>query len=266
MHRGTNTALGGGENHLDVGGSRQLFDVLTNFLRSNGRNDGAGCFVVLMRLRDDCPLADPGMAFMHPTTLKYLALSSSSAEEFGRSTTPMMFIAVAVTVFVIQQLINWVISIRRWRKARQRFLLALASEVELNVIGLQSSLSAFPSDEEFQDFLVNGPKDWDDTRRRNNPLQGDFVPRPFVMSVYPDEVFQNGVAQLNDVPEGLVRSIIEFYATLRYIETRAEAIEKKSFATTSLRGKLGAVRSLRRRLGDAALQGEGVVRQIKLLL
>jgi len=132
------------------------------------------------------------------------------------------------------------------REVRKRYLLALKEEIDLNINGLEKFV--FPPMPRLREYL-----------------RADRKNRPLITFHYSSIIFSNRTEILQDLPDALINSIVDFYGKLESIRGNVAAIDKDAFETISDDGREAAISSLVI-LGRLALQhGQSLITQIRLL-
>lgn len=149
---------------------------------------------------------------------------------------------VAISIFVLGYFVKWGIDVWEKRRDRKRFYEALTTEIRLNVTGLEQTITKFPPQETFVQFLSQGSEK-----------------RPHFISDYISTIFESNTSQLNSIPPLITKSIIEFYADLEFITKTVASFDKKSFETISQAGRERAVEQLRTKLALAAVKGRSLL-------
>lgn len=111
--------------------------------------------------------------------------------------------------------------------ARKRYLLGLKEEIALNIRNLQSTIAAFPPKAKINAFLKAEKKN-----------------RPLMTFSYYSIIYRNRTDVLQDLPDILIRDIVDFYGKLESLAVNVSSIEGKAFETISGEGREYAFQSL----------------------
>jgi hypothetical protein len=178
-------------------------------------------------------------------------------------------VLVPILTFVVGYVVN------EWRKrhderiARRKYLLALCTEIELNTDSLDLAIRSIPTTNAFRQFLQSGPSKaaaaGDPARPQQPPIEPDCY-RPHLINNYLNLVFKQNIGVLADMPDRLIRSIIDFYGKLDWIDIIVDSIEKQSFASISVHGREAIVERLRIAVHEARQQGVEILGAIRLIL
>ncbi len=151
---------------------------------------------------------------------------------------------------------------RSLRSATRKYLTALAVEIDLNTESLASAGDNFPSSHQIRQFIEFGPAGTPPPASSATSVQY----RPHIIHSYIDTVYKANVAALAELPEPLVRSIIEFYERLEWIDEWTRSVDKPSFGSISIDGASATIDGLAREVREGAIQGEGLATAIRLAL
>lgn len=158
-------------------------------------------------------------------------------------------IAVPFLIFAL----GYVVSV--WQKREDRrnsrdgYFKALKTEIDLNVEGLEDAIRDYPSAAEISAFLSLG-----------------LDKRPHLLSFYTNDIYKNNLDQLNFLPPGLISGIVYFYQELEFVGRLVASIQHPSFVTISQAGKERVFHDINLGLNLAKEKGEGVKRQLALLV
>ncbi len=89
------------------------------------------------------------------------------------------------------------------------------------------------------------------------------TPPPHFINNYRTDIFKQNVAVLSDMPDMLIRSIIDFYGKLEWIDITVDSIEKQGFASISVEGREAVIESLRIHIHEARQQGQEILGAIR---
>jgi hypothetical protein len=127
---------------------------------------------------------------------------------------------LTVVLFFAGYFITSWIERRKRRVARRSFIKALAEEIKLNVKSLEKATTGFPSGHDINVFMALDP---------NN--------RPYVTFSYFSVIYSSHTEILQDLPDIMIRNIVEFYGNLANVAIDVAAIDKDSFSRISQRGR-----------------------------
>lgn len=197
-------------------------------------------------------------------------------------------VIVPLLTFAVGYVVNEWKKNRDGRVARRKYLLALCTEIELNTASLDAAIRGIPKTSDFRQFLLSGPFKPPTSAATLAPVQpgggqsgggqlagGMSAPplpidpacyRPHLINAYLNHVFKQNIEVLADMPDGLIRSIIDFYGKLDWIDIIVDSIEKQSFASISITGREGIVERLRIAMHEARQQGTEILGAIRLIL
>jgi hypothetical protein len=180
-------------------------------------------------------------------------------------------VIVSVATFVLGYFITEANKRREQRTVRRKYLLALCTEIQLNTEWLEKSIRNLPKTQDFRAFLQSGPANADPAVQTNaaHVTAGAIAMicyRPHLINNYLDHIFRQHVSVLADMPDHLIKSIINFYDKLDWIDLTVESVEKQSFASISIVGREAIVESLRINMHEALAHGTEVLSTIRLLL
>ena len=159
---------------------------------------------------------------------------------------------VTILIFVIGYFVNAQIDrnkstrdrnndLAKQKQTRFRYLAALREEVAINLDSLQKSIDAFPGADQVRTFV---------TANRLN--------RPVITFNYYSLVLKTKTEILQELPDTLLRSLIEFYGKLEEIGLDAAAIAGPAYPTISDDGRVSLVIELLRQQQVAFTQGTNV--------
>jgi hypothetical protein len=175
-------------------------------------------------------------------------------------------VLVPILTFVVGYVAN------EWRKrrderiARRKYLLALCTEIELNTDSLEIAIRSIPTTGAFRQFLQSGPQAAAGDPARPQPPIEPVCYRPHLINNYLNHVFKQNIGVLADMPDRLIRSIIDFYGKLDWIDIIVDSIEKQSFESISVPGREAIVERLRIAVHEARQQGVEILGAIRLIL
>jgi hypothetical protein len=177
-------------------------------------------------------------------------------------------VLVPILTFVVGYVVNEWRKRRDERTARRKYLLALCTEIELNTGSLDMAIRGIPNTASFRQFLQSGPQKPTpaaDPAQSQQPVEPACY-RPHLINNYMNLVFKQNIGVLADMPDSLIRSIIDFYGKLDWIDIIVESIEKQSFESISVPGREAIVERLRIAVHEARQQGVEILGAIRLIL
>jgi len=193
----------------------------------------------------------------------------SAWERLNRMLDFLLNTAVIVPLFIFA--IGYVAN--EWKKRRderiasRKYLLALCVEIELNTDSLDIAIRSIPATSTFRQFLLSGPSQLAGTGAAPvAPIIDPICYRPHLINTYLDHIFKQNIGVLADMPDRLIRSIIDFYGKLDWIDIIVNSIEKQSFASISVGGREAILERLRIAMHEARQQGTEILGAIKLIL
>ena len=179
-------------------------------------------------------------------------------------------VLVPILTFVVGYVVNEWKKRRDERIARRKYLLALCTEIELNTDSLDLAIRSIPTTGAFRQFLQSGPGQaaaaGADPTRAHQAAMDPVCYRPHLINNYLNLVFKQNIGVLADMPDRLIRSIIDFYGKLDWIDIIVDSIEKQSFASISVGGREAIVERLRIAVHEARQQGVEILGAIRLIL
>jgi hypothetical protein len=87
-----------------------------------------------------------------------------------------------------------------------------------------------------------------------------------LINTYLDHIFKQNIGVLAEMPDRVIRSIIDFYGKLDWIDIIVNSIEKQSFASISVGGREAILERLRIAMHEARQQGTEILGAIRLIL
>jgi hypothetical protein len=183
-------------------------------------------------------------------------------------------VLVPILTFVVGYVVNEWKKRRDGRIARRKYLLALCTEIELNTDSLDLAIRSIPTTSAFRQFLQSGPTQSGAAQTglpqagaaQNQAAMDPVCFRPHLINNYLNHVFKQNIGVLADMPDRLIRSIIDFYGKLDWIDIIVDSIEKQSFASISVPGREAIVERLRIAVHEARQQGVEILGAIRLIL
>ena len=180
-------------------------------------------------------------------------------------------VLVPILTFAVGYVVNEWKKRRDDRIARRKYLLALCTEIELNTDSLDLAIRSIPTTNAFRQFLQSGPGQaaavvGGDPARPQQAVMDPVCYRPHLINMYLNHVFKQNIGVLADMPDRLIRSIIDFYGKLDWIDIIVDSIEKQSFASISVGGREAIVERLRIAVHEARQQGVEILGAIRLIL
>jgi hypothetical protein len=174
-------------------------------------------------------------------------------------------VLVPLLVFAIGYVANEWKKRRDERVASRKYLLALCVEIELNTDSLDIAIRNIPATSTFRQFLLSGPPQ-SAGAGAVAPVIDPVCYRPHLINTYLDHIFKQNIGVLADMPDRLIRSIIDFYGKLDWIDIIVSSIEKQSFASISVGGREAILERLRIAMHEARQQGTEILGAIRLIL
>lgn len=147
-----------------------------------------------------------------PECYPFLGMCISSKIDLG------LFVTLAL--FLAGLLINSYIERKKKRQARKSFIKALAEEIKLNVRSLERAANGIPSSFEINQFMA--------LNKRN---------RPFLTFSYFSVIYNSRTEVLQDLPDVMIKNIVEFYGKLADLAIDVSAVDKESFTRISQQGR-----------------------------
>ncbi|WP_306150864.1 hypothetical protein [Roseovarius sp. MMSF_3281] len=148
----------------------------------------------------------------------------------------------ALFVFGASQLWDLTREHRKSQRATQSYIRALFAEIDFNTADLhrfnESTIATSVLIKAFQ---------------RNNGLI------PHISDASHTIVYSTNLARLSDLPNGLIRDVVEFYGDLAKIRESVAGLEKESFKTISPEGKVNVIEGLYRRSISTEGLGESLL-------
>jgi hypothetical protein len=127
---------------------------------------------------------------------------------------------VTVLLFALGYVISSWLDAKKKKATRRQYLVALREEISLNIFLLDKSIRAFPAKEAISELLA---------RAEGN--------RPLITFSYPSIVFRSRTEVLQDLPDTLIKNIVDFYGKLDQIAVDVGGISYPAFPTISLKGR-----------------------------
>ena len=155
---------------------------------------------------------------------------------------------IAAATFVLKYIIDSIISARRARIEREKLMLALYTEVSLNVRVLAEGTRTMPSFHDISAFMAESP-----------------AKIPHFTYKYYNDIYKSRSSLVVDLPDLMIKNIISFYGSLEYIQNLIAGLEKKSFQTISQKGRESLMIEFSSSLGEARSSGEKLMDAFRLL-
>jgi hypothetical protein len=134
-------------------------------------------------------------------------------------------------------------------KARRRYLLALREEIGLNIESLDKSVNIFPPKDKLYPFM---------RKDKNN--------RPLITFTFYSVIFKTRTEILQDLPDTLIKNIVDFYGKLDEIEIDIASIGSDAFVVISDDGREATLDAILTQQKIALQQGKGIRDSISLHL
>jgi len=177
-------------------------------------------------------------------------------------------VIVPILTFVVGYIAREWKKLRDERIARRKYLLALCVEIELNTDSLDIAIRSIPATSTFRQFLLSGPPAQRGAAGTTTPAAviDPVCYRPHLINTYLDHIFKQNIGVLAEMPDRVIRSIIDFYGKLDWIDIIVNSIEKQSFASISVGGREAILERLRIAMHEARQQGTEILGAIRLIL
>jgi hypothetical protein len=177
-------------------------------------------------------------------------------------------VIVPILTFVVGYIAREWKKLRDERIARRKYLLALCVEIELNTDSLDIAIRSIPATSTFRQFLLSGPPAHRGAAGTTTPAAviDPVCYRPHLINTYLDHIFKQNIGVLAEMPDRVIRSIIDFYGKLDWIDIIVNSIEKQSFASISVGGREAILERLRIAMHEARQQGTEILGAIRLIL
>jgi hypothetical protein len=177
-------------------------------------------------------------------------------------------VIVPILTFVVGYIAREWKKLRDERIVRRKYLLALCVEIELNTDSLDIAIRSIPATSTFRQFLLSGPPAQTGAAATTTPAAviDPVCYRPHLINTYLDHIFKQNIGVLAEMPDRVIRSIIDFYGKLDWIDIIVNSIEKQSFASISVGGREAILERLRIAMHEARQQGTEILGAIRLIL
>jgi hypothetical protein len=156
---------------------------------------------------------------------------------------------VTLGLFLAGIVTNSYVERRKKREARVSYIKALAEEIKLNVRSLEKAQNGFPALHEINRFM-----------------QADVKNRPYLTFSYFSVIYRSRTEVLQDLPDILIKNIVEFYGKLEDLSVDVTAIDKDAFIRISQYGREGAIADLFSDVRVVLQLGLSISDSIELLL
>lgn len=156
---------------------------------------------------------------------------------------------LTVALFLAGLLINSYIGRKKARHARKSFIKALSEEIKLNVASLQKADSGLPSNPDINKFMAL-----------------DKLNRPFLTFSYFSVIYRARTEILQDLPDILVRNIVDFYGKLDDLAIDVASVDKDSFIRISQKSREEVIYDIVSQLKIVLQQGQSISDSIELQL
>ncbi|SIQ92643.1 hypothetical protein SAMN05880590_10915 [Rhizobium sp. RU35A] len=155
---------------------------------------------------------------------------------------------IALVTFFLKYVIDGYIGRRRNIRERRKMILALYTEVKLNVDNLREDGGQI----DFHDiagFLAASPQN-----------------APHIVVFYYSDIYKSKFNTLSDLPDVLIKNIVQFYGELEYIGLLAASLTKPSFQVVSQRAREATIMELQKALAEALSGGTKLLGAFDLIM
>lgn len=155
---------------------------------------------------------------------------------------------VAIATFLLKYIVDGVLVYRNGRIVRKKLLLALHTEVHLNVKNLEEGIRAFPSLPAIFEHLRKTPQSY-----------------PHFIFKFSSDIYKSRTTLIAELPDIMVKNIIEFYGSLEYIDLAIKSLDRRSYETISAAGRDGIIMEIQRSLELASSSGDKLLDAFNLI-
>jgi len=156
---------------------------------------------------------------------------------------------VAAVTWLATRLYDWVKDHRSEIQERERFLLALHAEIDINV-------------RDFKELSESAPP----ISAIRSRMEKDNSFAPYITFTRVDGIFKSRLAFIHHAGSGFIAEMMSFYADLDHIESEVMGIYTAAFQKISLEGRLSSIEDIYAIADRCVVQGSRLLDQIEDLL
>ncbi len=140
----------------------------------------------------------------------------------------LLTIAAGATLWVLKEIFQGVLRLRRARLLQDNLVRALYAEIDFNTRDMEAFLEKSPSTIDLSKVIKADP---------------DLVPH--ITDARHTEIYRNRIRELHTITDRTLRGAVEFYGLLEKIRVQIEGVNLPSYRTLSDEGRVQAVDVIR---------------------